>query len=418
MNGSAPIITPMPGTDWMSDATAANINTPATSQVDGAQSLETAKQKAGWFGVVVARMTGWIGSGIEWCIGALTLLVTLAALAVVPVLNLLSLGYLLEASGRVARSGRIRDGFVGVRKAAVFGRIIMGAWLVLWPARFVSGMWKDAELIALGSGTAWAWRFGLVLVTVISIWHLSWACLRGGKLRYFLWPAPLRFRKWLRSGDKLAVAQESVVGRVATLRLRHYFLLGLSGFVGGLAWLILPVGLLVVGAFMPPAGAALLGLLGGGLLFLVSLYLPFLQALCAAEGGRFGAMFEPRRVRTLFANAPIAFWFSLLITLLFALPLYLLKIEFPPRDIAWLPTLLFVVLIFPARLLTGWAVSRALRRDRPRHGFWRWTSRLGMLPAVGIYVLIVYLTQYLSWNGALSLIEQHAFLVPTPMLSL
>ena len=30
----------------------------------------------------------------------------------------------MEASGRVARSGRIRDGFVGVRKAAVFGLAI------------------------------------------------------------------------------------------------------------------------------------------------------------------------------------------------------------------------------------------------------------------------------------------------------
>ena len=30
------------------------------------------------------------------------------------------------------------------------------------------------------------------------------------------------------------------------------------------------------------------------------------------------------------------------------------------------------------------------------------------------YVVFVYLTQYLSWNGSRGLLEQHAFLVPTP----
>src|SRR5262245_48202291 len=78
----------------------------------------------------------WVGSALEWLCGALTLIVTLAVLSVIPILNFLSLGYLLEASGRVARTKRLRVGFIGVRKAAVFGRIVVGAWVVLWPARF------------------------------------------------------------------------------------------------------------------------------------------------------------------------------------------------------------------------------------------------------------------------------------------
>ena len=101
-------------------------------------------------------------------------------------------------------------------------------------------------------------------------------------------------------------------------------------------------------------------------------------------------------------------------TLLFALPLYLLKIEMIPREAAWLPSLVFLVFIFPARLLTGWAYGRTLRRTTPRHWFFRWTGRLSMLPVVGFYVLIVYFTQFLAWDGIWSLYEQHAFLLPVP----
>jgi hypothetical protein len=63
-------------------------------------------------------------------------------------------------------------------------------------------------------------------------------------------------------------------------------------------------------------------------------------------------------------------------------------------------------------------MGRALKREYPRHFFFRWLARFSIVPAAAFYALIVYLTQYLSWNGALSLIEQHAFLVPSPMLSL
>jgi len=366
---------------------------------------------------VLVRFVRGIGSGVEWLFGGLTLAVTLAVFAVVPVLNLLSLGYLLEVSGRVARTGKLRSAFIGFRQAAVFGRLVLGAWLMMLPVRFVSGMWRDAELIAPGSGPAAGWRVALFILTVLTAWHIVWACLRGGKLRHFLWPAPLKFIRWLRQGGQYESARNAVLGYLARLRLPHYLKLGGVGFVGAVAWLIVPVGILILGSLLPPGGGVLLGLLGGGLLMLVALHLPFLQAHYAVEG-RFGALFELGAVRKLFRRAPVAFWFALLITLLFSLPLYLLKIEFPPREIAWLPSLFFILFIFPARVLTGWAVSRALRHEEPRHWFFRWTARLGAIPIVWFYALIVYLTQYLSWHGALSLLEQHAFLVPAPMLSM
>lgn len=359
-----------------------------------------------------------IASGLDWLFGLISLVLGLAILSIVPLLNFLSLGYLIHASGRVAATGKLRAGFVGVRKASVLGSFALGAWMVFLPVRIVSGLWKDAELVAPGSPTARVWHVVLLILTGLTVLHVVWACLRGGRLRHFLWPAPMRFVRWLRNPEGLRSIRNGIVDYVVSLRLPYYFWLGARGFAGAFVWLLIPVGTLILAAQMPPdKGGALLSLLGGFLLMLVALHLPFLQAHFALEN-RFRALFEVKAVRQMFKRAPVAFWLSLFITLLFALPLYLLKIELPPREIAWLPSLLFVVFIFPARLLTGWAVGRALRREQPRHWFFRWTSRLALIPVVFFYVLFVYLTQYLSWNGSLSLLEQHAFMVPAPLMNL
>ncbi len=204
---------------------------------------------------------------------------------------------------------------------------------------------------------------------------------------------------------------------VLGLRLPFYFWLGLRGFVGALVWLIVPVGILMAATRLPLGGSILLSLFGGFMLFVVVIHLPFLQGHFAASQ-HFQALFEVRAVRRLFLRAPLAFWLALLLTLLFAVPLYLLKIELTPRELAWLPSVLFVLFIFPARLFTGWALSRAQRREAPRHWFPRWLARLGILPVALLYVLVVYFTPYLSWNGVLSLLEQHAFLVPAPLMAL
>ena len=74
-------------------------------------------------------------SGAEWGFGVLSLFVGLAMLAAVPVLQFLSLGYLLEASGRISRSGRLRDGALGVRPAARVGGVVLGCWVWFWPGQ-------------------------------------------------------------------------------------------------------------------------------------------------------------------------------------------------------------------------------------------------------------------------------------------
>jgi hypothetical protein len=314
----------------------------------------------------------------------------------------------------VARTGRLRDGFVGVRKAARVGRIVVGCWLVLLPLRLVSSLATSAQIIDPGGFMARRWRLALLALTVLTALHLVAACARGGKLRYFFWPFshPFWLARRLRQGPVYAASRDAVWDFVSSLRLPYYFRLGFLGFLGTMAWLFVPVSFLAVGRLFPPAG-----FVGAILLGVVAMSLPFLQMRFAAEN-RFRALFEYRAIRGCYRRAPWAFAFVLLVVLASAIPLYLLKIEMIPRETAWLPSLFFLGFIFPARILTGWAYSRSARRDRPRHWFFRWTGRLWLLPTATFYVLIVFFTQFTAWQGVWSLYEQHAFLLPVPFLNM
>jgi hypothetical protein len=358
-----------------------------------------------------------VGRGLEWLFGVGVLMVGLAALAAVPVLQFLSLGYLLEAGARVARSGRLRDGFIGVRLAARLGGVIVGSWVLLLPVRLVAGLAYSAQVIDPGGPVAQGWRIGLLVLLALTFVHIASACARGGRLRYFLWPFNLVWvLRRLARGGYYAEARDAVWDVAVSLRLPYYFWLGFRGFVGALIWLAPPVTLLAVGS-LPVAGAALLGWLGALWLALVLLSLPFLQ-MRLAEVNRLSGAFELGAVRAGFKRAPWAFALAFVVTLLSALPLYLLKIEMVPREAAWLPSLVFIAFIYPPRILTGWAMARGRRRERPRHWFFRWTGRVPLLPAAAFYVLVVYFTQFTSWNGIWSLYEQHAFLVPVPFFGM
>jgi hypothetical protein len=362
------------------------------------------------------RVFGAIASGFDWIFGFAAIIAGLAALSVIPLVNFLTLGYMLHASARVAATGKFRNGFIGVRKASRLGSFFLGGWLVFLPVRILSGLWKDALLIAPDSPKTKVWGAVVFVLTLLAGIQVIWASLRGGRLRHFLWPAPLRFVRWLSTQGKFETIRNAVVDYVFSLRLPFYFWLGARGFVGALIWLFVPVMILIAaGQLAPNKGGVILSFIGGAGLMFVASSLPFLQANFALES-RFSALFALRAVREMFKRAPIALWFALLITLLFAIPLYLLKIELPPREIAWLPSVLFVIFIFPARLLTGWAVHRANRRNTPAHWFFRFTGRFAKIPVLFVYVLFVYLTQYLTWNGSFSLFEQHAFMVPAPLI--
>jgi hypothetical protein len=351
-------------------------------------------------------------SVLEWLFGVASLVVGLAVVATIPLVQMLSLGYLLEVAGRTARTGRIASGFIGVRGAARVGSIVAGAWLWLLPLRLVSTIAANARLIEPGGRVDRGWTIALWALSILIVAHILGACCRGGRLRHFLWPAPIRVLKLVCRRSAYSSARDSVCDFVEQMRIPYYFWLGLRGFAAGLVWMIVPVALLAAGRKNTP-----LGILGGILFGLVLLYLPFVQTRFAMEN-RFRAMFELRGARQLFRRAPWAFFMALLVTLLFALPLYLLKIQIVPRDAAWLPSLIFVAFTWPSRLLTGWAVGYAERRPAPRHWVSRQLARFSMVPVVAIYVGIAFLTQFTSWHGIWSLFEQHAFLLPVPFLGM
>ncbi len=262
---------------------------------------------------LVRRTWRAIGSILEWMIGFAALFVGLAVLAALPLLQFLSLGYLLESGARVARTGKLRAGFIGIRKAARIGTVCLGTWLVLLPARYLSNVALAAEVIEPGGELASKWRFGLFIAIALTFLHVVSAWARGGRLRDFAWPFSFVWllRRLFRGGF-YREARDAVWQRVAGLRLPYYFSLGMRGFFGALAWLALPITLLACSRNQSPA-ATFFGFVGGILLAFVLLYLPFLQLRLATEN-RFRAAFELRQVRRQFPCAPWAFAFSLLIT--------------------------------------------------------------------------------------------------------
>ena len=237
-------------------------------------------------------------------------------------------------------------------------------------------------MIDPGGSAARGWRVLLVVVAGLTFFHVLIACARGGRVRHFLWPFghPFWLIRRLRAGGLYAELRDGLWEFLAALRPWYYFRLGFVGFFGTLAWLVVPAVLISAGGRVPP-----LGFVGALLLAVVVPFLPFLQVRYAVEG-RISALFSRRAVRERFRRAPWAFAFSLMVMLLAAIPLYLLKIEMIPREAAWLPSLVFVLFLAPARLLTGWAYARSGRRDRPSHWFFRILGRFAIIPAAAFYV--------------------------------
>ncbi|HEX4613832.1 MAG TPA: hypothetical protein VH092_36965 [Urbifossiella sp.] len=356
---------------------------------------------------------GLVGRVAEWLFGAATLTLGLALLTAVPFGQVLVLGYLLEACGRVARTRRVRDGFVGVRAAARLGGMAVGAGVLWLPLYAVSAVAESARIIDPAGTAARAWEIVLTLMMAVYLLHVAAALVQGGRLRHFLNPLSI---PWLGlravRGGLYGESRDRLWAAAAGLRLPYYFGLGFRGYLGAFLWLVLPLALLGLGHRFPAVG-----LLGGLLLGVVVLYLPLLQARFARDN-RLRAYREVLAVRRDFRRAPLAFAAAVWVQLLAASPLYLLKIEAIPRDLIFLEGFVFLAFMFPARLVMGWAYGRTAKRREPRHFVFRWAGRLVMLPVVFAYVLVVFGSQHLGWHGVSSLYEQHAFLLPVPFTDL
>jgi hypothetical protein len=358
------------------------------------------------------RAANWI---VQLLFGLASLLLMLAVLAAIPLFNFLALGYLLEAEGRVARTGKLRYCFPLLPLAPRLGSIALGVWLWLWPIRLATDVAADAQLIAPGTFVAAGWGIAkLIIATGVSV-HLILALSRGGGFWCFF--RPIKNTRWLigqlRSGTYFDTASMAVREFVGALKLRHHFWLGLRGFAGAFAWLVLPT--ILFGAIQSTQnpGQVLLTLFGGVLLMFALSWTPFLQAHFAAEN-RFRAFRELRKIREYYRRSPILFFLSLVLLYALSLPLYLAKVAVPPRDALWMVTPIFIATIYPARILIGWSYARAVRKETRGWWFVRWPLWLLLAPLLAFYLFLLFFTPAVGAYGRRVLFEHPGVLLPSP----
>ena len=179
----------------------ANINIVSPSDVEIVQPIVAevvsvpASTKRSWLFELFEFSFRWV----RHLFGAISIVFFVAVAANIPILQFLSFGYLLEASGRIARGGKISDGMVGICKAFRIGGIVLGTWLLLIPIRFFSdSFWYEAHLIDPNSPQTSLMRMIQVLLIVLTLMQILAAWICGGKLRYFFWQlfAPFSFCVW------------------------------------------------------------------------------------------------------------------------------------------------------------------------------------------------------------------------------
>jgi hypothetical protein len=358
------------------------------------------------------RAIGWT---VSLLFGLASLVLLLAVIAAIPLLNFVALGYLLEAEGRVARTGKLRYALPLLPLAPRLGGIAFGIWFWLLMVRLVADAASDAQTIAPGTGIAVAWRLGLLAVSMGVGLHILLALSRGGGFWCFF--RPIKNVRWLWSqletGGYFVQAEAAVREFVVALRIPHHFWLGLRGFVGTLAWLFVPTVLFAALQDPDKPGQVLFLLIGGVLLMLVLTWVPFLQAHFAAQN-RIGAFRELRTIRELWRRTPLACFLAVVVLYALSLPLYLFKIAAPPRDALWFFTLIFVMTIYPAKILVAWAYARAVRKEKRQWLAVRWSCNVALVPLLAFYLFLLFFTPAIGAAGRRVLFDHHALLLPTP----
>ncbi len=348
----------------------------------------------------------------------LSLLVFLAVLSAIPIVQFVSLGYLLMAGSRLAQQRPWRQCLPGHRLAGKLGVFVLIASLLFLPVLFVDDLAETAKVLEPGSPMAARWQLGALAITVAWLVHIGWAALRGGRWWHLIWPAPFKFLARVWRPSTWSKASDSLYEFVDSLQLPKLWWLGARATVGALLWLVIPVSMMIIGQRAPAGIAPLIGLIGSLLMAWVMFYLPFLQMLFAKTGSM-SSFLAVQQVRQNYRFAPWAHLFALLLLSALAIPLYLLRIENPPAELMWAPSLIFALLMLPTKLVLGWAVGYAeMRQERQlkRRSWWvRYPANVLALVPVGIYVGALFVAQLIAGQGAYVMYFQHAFLVPNPL---
>ena len=339
---------------------------------------------------------------IQVLLGVGFLLPLLAGLAAIPGLSFVALGMMLEAQASVGKTGRLRDGFPLLAISTRVATIGLMTLLFLTPVMLSSSVAEGQQIVARISGLPQrSWAVGTVLLQILAFVFLLLAIANGGSFGRYVWPfrksptrkvgcilaflalvlfvvalnqpgffvvylglfligAGIRNALDLKAGIRSGQFVESVnywsQELLNLFRPWHHFKLAIKAAAGALCWLVIPTLLLGAASSSPhenetPAG--IVSFIGGGLMIPVAAWLPLLQCHQVSTG-RFRAIFEVRVAREIIRRVPIRWAVATILLYGLAIPLYLSKIVLPPADAFWLFTPLFILVIYPTRILMAW----------------------------------------------------------------
>jgi hypothetical protein len=347
--------------------------------------------------------------------GIASLMAVLSVLAAIPLLNIVALGAMLEAEGRVVRSGRLRDALPFAGLLPRIGGIALGTAFWIAVVLVVAEAASDAALVAPDGGAAVAWARARTATAIFVAVHVVLAIHAGGGFASF-------FRPWrnlrlvlaaIRAGTAWSASAAALERGLDAVRPLGLFWLGLRGFAGALVWLVVPTILFSSLRHTRRPGEVLAMLAGALGLVVVLSWVPFLQARFAATG-RFAEFRDWRGVRELYRRAPVAMLTAVVVLYGLSLPLYLFKVLVPPRDALPLITPVFAVTILPARVLVGWATARALRAEKRAWLVVRLAASATLLGLLAVYLAVLFFMPAIGAFGRRVLFEHHALLLPTP----
>ena len=170
-----------------------------------------------------------------WIFGVVVLVTALALAASLPIVQFVALGYLLEISKRIVKHQKVRAGFWGIQAAARAGGVILGTFVIWLPAYFMSSYYVDATIMLPGSERAAQYGRQTALLAVFTILLTLWAWTRGGLLRHFIWPAPVKFFKEGLNRKIYAAAHDKFWGMRQSISLACAFCVRISS----ICWYIL-----------------------------------------------------------------------------------------------------------------------------------------------------------------------------------
>jgi hypothetical protein len=365
----------------------------------------------------------------RWIWNTLSIVMVLSIAATIPVVQFASLGYMLECSARVARGDRLKDCFPGVALAGHMFRCALAMLLTWLPIWLITDWAYSSELIQPSSNAALSLRIVARILSLLWVLWVVWAIASGGRWRNFLVPRPIRFLRAMVSKTFWLDIEDRWWAFLNRLQLWRLIKLGFQASLGAWIWLAIPALLILISLGAAPevksdqqGGLALLGLLGALLMTRAIQYLPTLQTTMALQKSiadktdrrwLYGIL-DRTVARGVFRKVPITYSLANILFLALALPLYFLRIESIPSELWFLLSILFVLWMFPAKLVIGWMIRRS--RNKTKDAWWplRWIAWLPHLAAIGIYVGFLYLGKFALWEGGASLFFQHAFLPPVP----